>query len=217
MGSSEAELSSWKARGGGHIQGGEGSQGHRQKIQKRGQVIGSSTFPYVTQLCLFFVVTLICHLFARLGQLRLLQSLVPATQGRQGVEEVEVLEETTRYIQTLEQRLMDRLRQQGLPARLAKLRQEEEGESRVDEGDEDEGLLGLVHRTLGNEVAERVGLQQEEDKREEERLVREGVGLDPDPVVGRRRRSQEVGGEEVGMQDDERGEAEEGGADCQSS
>ena len=50
---------------------------------------------------------------------------MPATQGRQGVEEVEVLEETTRYIQTLEQRLMDRLRQQGLPARLAKLRQEE--------------------------------------------------------------------------------------------
>ena len=77
------------------------------------------------------------------------------------MEEVEVLEETTRYIQTLEQRLMDRLRQQGLPARLAKLRQEEEGEGelRVDEGDGDEGLLGLVHRTLGNEVAERVGLQ----------------------------------------------------------
>ena len=151
-----------------------------------------------------------------MGQLRLLQSLVPATQGRQGVEEVEVLEETTRYIQTLEQRLMDRLRQQGLPARLAKLRQDEEegGESRVD-GDEDgdEGLLGLVHRTLGNEVAERVGLQQEEDKREEERLVREGVQL-ADAVVSSRRRSQ--GGGEEGSQDDERGEAE-GGGDWQSS
>ena len=151
-----------------------------------------------------------------MGQLRLLQSLVPATQGRQGVEEVEVLEETTRYIQTLEQRLMDRLRQQGLPARLAKLRQDEEegGESRVD-GDEDgdEGLLGLVHRTLGNEVAERVGLQQEEDKREEERLVREGVQL-ADAVVSSGRRSQ--GGGEEGSQDDERGEAE-GGGDWQSS
>ena len=156
--------------------------------------------------------------------MRLLQSLVPATQGRQGGEEVEVLEETTRYIQSLEQRLMDRLRQQGLPARLAKLRQEEGEEGEVgedrDEGD-DEGLLGLVHRTLGNEVAERVGLQQEGDKREEERLVREGVGLDPDDaIVGRRRRrSQEVGlEEEVRRQDDERGEAEEeGGGDCQSS
>ena len=139
---------------------------------------------------------------------------MPATQGRQGVEEVEVLEETTRYIQTLEQRLMDRLRQQGLPARLAKLRQDEEegGEPRAD-GDEgeDEGLLGLVHRTLGNEVAERVGLQQEEDKREEERLVREGLA---DAVVSGRRKSQ--GGGEAGSQDDERGEAE-GGGDWQSS
>ena len=166
------------------------------------------------------IIIIVC-LFARLGQLRLLQSLVPATQGREGVEEVEVLEETTRYIQTLEQRLMDRLRQQGLPARLAKLRQEE-GE-RVDgvegHGDNEE-LLGLVHRTLGNEVAERVGLQQEEDKREEERLVREGV------VDARRpRRSQGGGGggvEEGGSQDDERGSEaaaaeEEGGGDWQSS
>ena len=110
---------------------------------------------------------------------------------------MEVLEETTRYIQTLEQRLMDRLRQQGLPARLAKLRQEEGEPMVVGDEDDDEGLLGLVHRTLGNEVAERVGLQQEEDKREEERLVREGVGLDfDDCIVGRRRRrSQEAGGE----------------------
>ena len=154
-------------------------------------------------------------LLARLGQLRLLQSLVPATQGRQGVEEVEVLEETTRYIQTLEQRLMDRLRQQGLPARLAKLRQDEEGELREDgdEGGDDEGLLGLVHRTLGNEVAERVGVQQEEDKREEERLVREGVGR-AEAEVSRERRSQ--GGGEEGGQDDERGEAE-GRGDWQSS
>ena len=159
-----------------------------------------------------------CHstqpFYARLGQLRLLQSLVPATQGRQGVEEVEVLEETTRYIQTLEQKLMDRLREQGLPARLAKLRQDEEGELREDgdEGD-NEGLLGLVHRTLGNEVAERVGVQQEEDKREEERLVREGVGR-ADAVVSRGRRSQ--GGGEEGGRDDERGEAE-GRGDWQSS
>ena len=164
-------------------------------------------------------IIIIC-LFVRLGQLRLLQSLVPATQGREGVEEVEVLEETTRYIQTLEQRLMDRLRQQGLPARLAKLRQEE-GE-RVDgvegHGDNEE-LLGLVHRTLGNEVAERVGLQQEEDKREEERLVREGV------VDARRPRRSQGGGERVeegGSQDDERGSEaaaaeEEGGGDWQSS
>ena len=155
-------------------------------------------------------------LLARLGQLRLLQSLVPATQGRQGVEEVEVLEETTRYIQTLEQRLMDRLRQQGLPARLAKLRQDEEGELREDgdEGGDDEGLLGLVHRTLGHEVAERVGVQQEEDKREEERLVREGVGR-AEAEVSRERRSQGGGGEEGGR-DDERGEAE-GRGDWQSS
>ena len=141
---------------------------------------------------------------------------MPATQGRQGVEEVEVLEETTRYIQTLEQRLMDRLRQQGLPARLAKLRQDEEGELLREDGDEggdDEGLLRLVHRTLGNEVAERVGVQQEEDKREEERLVREGVGR-ADAIISRGRRSQ--GGGEEGGQDDERGEAE-GRGDWQSS
>ena len=138
---------------------------------------------------------------------------MPATQGRQGVEEVEVLEETTRYIQTLEQRLMDRLRQQGLPARLAKLRQEEGEPMVVGDEDDDEGLLGLVHRTLGNEVAERVGLQQEEDKREEERLVREGEEVE-DAIVDRTWKSQ-GGGEEVG-QDDERGEAEEGG-DWQSS
>ena len=137
------------------------------------------------------MIIIIC-LFARLGQLRLLQSLVPATQGREGVEEVEVLEETTRYIQALEQRLMDRLRQQGLPARLAKLRQEEgEGVSGVEGHGDDEELLGLVHRTLGNEVAERVGLQQEEDKREEERLVREGV------VDARRPRRSQGGGERV--------------------
>ena len=156
-------------------------------------------------------------LLARLGQLRLLQSLVPATQGRQGVEEVEVLEETTRYIQTLEQRLMDRLRQQGLPARLAKLRQDEEGELREDgdEGGDDEGLLGLVHRTLGSEVAERVGVQQEEDKREEERLVREGVGR-AEAEVSRGSRSQGGGGGEEGGRDDERGEAE-GRGDWQSS
>ena len=164
-------------------------------------------------------IIIIC-LFARLGQLRLLQSLVPATQGREGVEEVEVLEETTRYIQTLEQRLMDRLRQQGLPARLAKLRQEEgEGVGGVEGHGDDEELLGLVHRTLGNEVAERVGLQQEEDKREEERLVREGV------VDARRSRRSQGGGERVeegGSQDDERGSEaaaveEEGGGDWQSS
>ena len=146
--------------------------------------------------------------------MRLLQSLVPATQGRQGVEEVEVLEETTRYIQTLEQRLMDRLRQQGLPARLAKLRQEEGEPMVVGDEDDDEGLLGLVHRTLGNEVAERVGLQQEEDKREEERLVREGVGR-AEAEVSRGSRSQGGGGEEGGR-DDERGEAE-GRGDWQSS
>ena len=145
--------------------------------------------------------------------MRLLQSLVPATQGRQGVEEVEVLEETTRYIQTLEQRLMDRLRQQGLPARLAKLRQEEGEPMVVGDEDDDEGLLGLVHRTLGNEVAERVGLQQEEDKREEERLVREGEEVE-DAIVDRTWKSQ--GGGEEGGQDDERGEAE-GRGDWQSS
>ena len=127
---------------------------------------------------------------------------------------MEVLEETTRYIQTLEQRLMDRLRQQGLPARLAKLRQEEGEPMVVGDEDDDEGLLGLVHRTLGNEVAERVGLQQEEDKREEERLVREGVGR-AEAEVSRGSRSQGGGGEEGGR-DDERGEAE-GRGDWQSS
>ena len=54
---------------------------------------------------------------------------------------------------------------------------------------------------------------QEEDKREEERLVREGVQL-ADAVVSSRRRSQ--GGGEEGSQDDERREAE-GGGDWQSS
>ena len=145
---------------------------------------------------------------------------MPATQGRQGVEEVEVLEETTRYIQSLEQRLMDRLRQQGLPARLAKLRQDhEEGdELREGEGDEgdDEGLLGLVHRTLGNEVAERVGVQQEENKREEDRLVREGMGSLADAIVSRRGSRSQGGGEEGG-QDDERGEVERRRGDWQSS
>ena len=38
LGSFEAELSSREAGGGGHLQGGEGGQGHRQEIQKRGQV-----------------------------------------------------------------------------------------------------------------------------------------------------------------------------------
>ena len=207
MGSVEAKLQSWKAGGGVQLEGGEGGKGHCQKIQERGEVRIRIKFSKSTLL--------VSHLsfFIRLGQLRLLQSLVPATQGRQGVEEVEVLEETTRYIQTLEQRLMDRLRQQGLPARLAKLRQEEGEPMVVGDEDDDEGLLGLVHRTLGNEVAERVGLQQEEDKREEERLVREGEEVE-DAIVDRTWKSQ--GGGEEGGQDDERGEAEEGG-DWQSS
>ena len=212
MGSVEAKLQSWKAGGGVQLEGGEGGKGHCQKIQERGEVrIRIQDHPNF-QNPLFLCLTL-SFLFTRLGQLRLLQSLVPATQGRQGVEEVEVLEETTRYIQTLEQRLMDRLRQQGLPARLAKLRQEEGEPMVVGDEDDDEGLLGLVHRTLGNEVAERVGLQQEEDKREEERLVREGEEVE-DAIVDRTWKSQ--GGGEEGGQDDERGEAEEGG-DWQSS
>jgi len=94
----------------------------------------------------------------RNSQLELLQSLVPGVQGRQ-VGEVEVLEETTRYIQALETRLLDRLREQGLPARLAKMRGEggEEGEEgeRSEEEEEGDELLGLVHRTLGEEVAAR--------------------------------------------------------------
>ena len=86
---------------------------------------------------------------------------------------------STRYIQALETRLLDRLREQGLPARLAKMRGEggEEGEEgeRSEEEEEGDELLGLVHRTLGEEVASKVEEQREEDTREEERLVREGL------------------------------------------
>lgn len=58
----------------------------------------------------------------RYAQLHRLKSLVPAVAEREEASEMEVLQETVRYIEELERRLLARVRLTGqLPARLQKL------------------------------------------------------------------------------------------------
>ena len=108
-----------------------------------------------------------------------------------------------RYIESLEQQLLQRLREEGLPPRLEKLQEgrSEQGQGQGLEQQEQE-LLGLVHRVLGQEVMGRLEQEEEGQKRAEERLVREEEG---------RSRG---GEEEEGRGEEERtGERGEGGGE----
>ena len=110
-----------------------------------------------------------------------------------------------RYIESLEQQLLERLREEGLPPRLEKL---QEGRSEQGQGQgqgleqQEQELLGLVHRVLGQEVLGRLEQEEEGQKREEERLVMEEEGRSRGGVE-----------EEGGGGEDHIGERGEGGGE----
>eukprot|EP00090_Calanus_glacialis_P020987 TRINITY_DN3239_c0_g1_i2.p1 TRINITY_DN3239_c0_g1~~TRINITY_DN3239_c0_g1_i2.p1 ORF type:complete len:176 (+),score=51.34 TRINITY_DN3239_c0_g1_i2:44-529(+) len=54
----------------------------------------------------------------RYSQLRRLKEMIPILAQQGTVDEVDILEETTRYILSLEQKLLEKVREHGLPEKL---------------------------------------------------------------------------------------------------
>merc|ERR1719154_125482 len=54
----------------------------------------------------------------RYSQLRRLKEMIPSLAQQGTVDEVDILEETTRYILSLEQKLLEKGRERGLPEEL---------------------------------------------------------------------------------------------------
>ena len=105
------------------------------------------------------------------------------------MEEVEVLEQTSLYIRHLEHQLVTRLREGGLPPRLVKHQEEEQGPPGSEESEA--GLLELVKQVVGVEVVGRLEQQREEDRREEGRLVVQGRDLEQDRGAEEGRREED--------------------------
>eukprot|EP00092_Neocalanus_flemingeri_P015626 GFUD01016914.1.p1 GENE.GFUD01016914.1~~GFUD01016914.1.p1 ORF type:complete len:158 (+),score=61.28 GFUD01016914.1:546-1019(+) len=117
----------------------------------------------------------------RYSQLWRLKEMIPSLAQQQRMDEVDILEETARYILNLEQKLLEKVREHGLPEKLDKLKDN----SAVSDDPSDnsaidmDSLKSLLHRYAKPELRRRLDEQKIEDQKQIDRIVeskQEGKG-----------------------------------------
>merc|ERR1712106_408770 len=111
----------------------------------------------------------------RYSQLRRLKEMIPTLTQQGTVGEVDILEETTRYILSLEQKLLQKVREHGLPEKLVGMKDNlkvnddlSDSDSTTDNIDMNT-LQSILHKYAQPEVDRRM----EEQKMEEEKSLQE--------------------------------------------
>jgi len=112
----------------------------------------------------------------RYAQLYNLKCLVPAVRETKDATEVDILEETVRYIEQLEHKLLSQVQSIGLPSKLAKQdvkdlpekstksETSENGAAAGESGLRIEDLRNLVHKSLQPELHQKLMKQRRQDQ-----------------------------------------------------
>merc|ERR1712106_299862 len=121
----------------------------------------------------------------RYSQLRRLKEMIPTLTQQGTVDEVDILEETTRYILSLEQKLLEKVREHGLPEKLARLKDNLKVSDDLSDSDNTTDnidmntLQSILHKYAQPEVERRLEEQKmEEEKRLEEQKMEEERGFE---------------------------------------
>jgi hypothetical protein len=109
----------------------------------------------------------------RYAQLYRLQSLVPSVRNDEGASEVDILQETVKYIEELEKRLLSQVQSAGLPPKLAKLEHKRSSENPPTIPLKIQDLRNLVHTSLQPALHEKLVKQRQEDQATLQKLLSE--------------------------------------------
>jgi len=123
----------------------------------------------------------------RYAQLHRLKSLLPALKHQEQAEEVDVLQETVRYIEDLERRLLAQVQCAGLPHQLksfqnkhdAAVSNPETGENPGEAPVEIHDLRSLLHARLQPALRHKLDKQREHDNTNIQQLLRDSGAAGP--------------------------------------
>lgn len=109
----------------------------------------------------------------RYAQLYRLKSLVPSVRNDEEASEVDILQETVKYIEELEQRLLSQVQSVGLPPKLAKIEHKTVLENPSTIPLKIQDLRNLVHSSLQPRLQEKLTKQRQEDHANIQKLLNE--------------------------------------------
>jgi len=116
----------------------------------------------------------------RYAQLYRLKSLVPAVKDKEEATEVDVLQETVKYIEDLERRLLEQVQCAGLPRQLRKFESKDDATAQNSENPASQtppvqihDLRSMLHSSLQPILHEKLKKQRLEDQDRIAKLLRE--------------------------------------------
>merc|ERR1719318_675635 len=116
----------------------------------------------------------------RYSQLRRLKDMKPSLAQQGAVDEVDILEETTRYILSLEQKLLEKVHEHGLPEKLVKMKDNpavsddlSDNDNRKDNIDMDM-MKCILHKFAQPEIERRLQDQEIEDQKQISEILETG-------------------------------------------
>merc|ERR1719318_1737984 len=113
----------------------------------------------------------------RYSQLRRLKDMIPSLAQQGAVDEVDILEETTRYILSLEQKLLEKVREHGLPEKLVKMKDNPTGSDDLSDNDDGKDTIDMnmmkciLHKFAQPEIERRLEDQKLERSLEDQKIV----------------------------------------------
>merc|ERR1719350_917005 len=97
--------------------------------------------------------------------------MIPSLAHQHTVDEVDILEETTRYILSLEEKLLEKVREHGLPEHLVKIRDNLAASDDLSDNTEDnidmKTLQAILHKFAQPELEKKEGERRKEELRKE--------------------------------------------------
>merc|ERR1719318_156976 len=116
----------------------------------------------------------------RYSQFRRLKEMIPSLAQHGAVDEVDILEETTRYILSLEQKLLEKVREHGLPGKLVKMKDNPAVSDDLSDHDDHKDNIDMnmmkciLHKFAQPEIERRLEDQKIEDQKQISEILETG-------------------------------------------
>merc|ERR1719318_581582 len=114
----------------------------------------------------------------RYSQLRRLKEMIPSLAQQGIVDELDILEETTRYILSLEQKLLEKVREHGLPEKLVKMKDYPAVSDDLSDNDDGKDTIDMnmmkciLHKFAQPEIERRLEDQKIERRLQDQKIER---------------------------------------------